>query len=157
MSLVASEDPSLPGSLESANQQYEAVRAKLSEGIARKRQIDHALTDLESQIYLYEGSYLTTTAASGGNVIRGFDSFLKANQANTGSARSAAAALQQPPSVDDRMFSTSSATYQRSLTLKANETPEQTKQVAGTDAKDTAPVHSGYKLKWKPKGTGAEI
>ena len=52
-----------------ATARYEALRAQLKEGMERKRQTDHDLTDLESQIYLYEGSYLNNTAMSGGNVI----------------------------------------------------------------------------------------
>ena len=95
---------------------YEALRAQLKEGMEHKRQTDHDLTDLESQIYLYEGSYLNNTAMSGGNVIRGFDSYLKAGSTPASVSRSSS----QTISADDRMFSTSSATYQRSLAVKFN-------------------------------------
>ena len=53
-----------PLTREEAIQRYERLRAQLKEGLERKRQTDRDLTDLESQIYLYEGSYLMTTALS---------------------------------------------------------------------------------------------
>ena len=126
---------------------YEALRAQLKEGMEHKRQTDHDLTDLESQIYLYEGSYLNNTAMSGGNVIRGFDSYLKAGSTPASVSRTSS----QAPSGDDRMFSTSSATYQRSLALKVNEpAPEK-----ADDAKIAShgSQASGYKLKRKADDT----
>ena len=127
--------PEQPASLDEANQQYESLRSQLKENLDKKRQIDHTLTDLESQIYLYEGSYLNTTAASGGNVIRGFDAYLKPTTTGTGTRTSSSIG----PS-DERLFSNSSTTYQRSLALKANETE------LIDDAETSAP---SYKLKRK--------
>ncbi|CDS00184.1 uncharacterized protein SPSC_00920 [Sporisorium scitamineum] len=115
-----------PGSLEEATQRYQAIKLALRTGLANKRIIDRALIDLESQIYLFEGSYLQSTASSGGNIVKGFDSYLKNSSASAGSARgnnsnnNAAAALGDIP-LEDRIFSLSSATYQKSLELKANE------------------------------------
>ncbi len=112
-----------------------------------KRQTDHELTDLESQIYLYEGSYLNNTAMSGGNVIRGFDSYLKAGSTPASVSRSSS----QTISADDRMFSTSSATYQRSLALKFNEpAPEKADDAKISSQGSQA---SGYKLKRKTDET----
>ena len=126
---------------------YEALRAQLKEGMERKRQTDHDLTDLESQIYLYEGSYLNNTAMSGGNVIRGFDSYLKAGSTPASVSRSSS----QTISGDDRMFSTSSATYQRSLALKFNEpAPEKADDAKISSQGSQA---SGYKLKRKTDET----
>lgn len=130
-----------------ANARYEVLRSQLKEGLERKRQTDHELTDLESQIYLYEGSYLSNTAMSGGNVIRGFDSYLKAGAAPVPASRSSS----QPSSSDDRMFSTSSATYQRSLALKVNEpAPE---KADDTKTPTNGAQASGYKLKKKADDT----
>ena len=138
-----------PLTREEAIQRYERLRAQLKEGLERKRQTDRDLTDLESQIYLYEGSYLMTTALSGGNVIRGFDSFVKAGAGLAPTSRAATNA--QTPATEDRMFSTSSATYQRSLALKASES------ALSSDPKTNEPKGhpssgsnaSGYKLKRK--------
>lgn len=126
MPTIANLDTPLPGSLEEAQQRYENAKKTLKNGIAKKRQIDRNLTDLESQIFLFEGSYLTNTAASGGNIVKGFDGYLKTNALAGGSNRMAAINTSsllgtQDVPIDDRMFSLSSATYKRSLELKANE------------------------------------
>lgn len=145
MTSAAATEASAHGSLDEATERYDTVKAKLKEGLERKRKTDQALTDLESQIYLYEGSYLSSTAQSGGNVIRGFDAYLKTGAASVTSTRAAAA-----PTVsnDDRLFSTSSATYQRSLALKMNETGDDAAR--SDDGKSArAPTSSGYKLKRK--------
>ena len=126
---------------------YEALRAQLKEGMEHKRQTDHDLTDLESQIYLYEGSYLNNTAMSGGNVIRGFDSYLKAGSTPASVSRSSS----QTISGDDRMFSTSSATYQRSLALKVNEPAAEKADDAKISSQGSQA--SGYKLKRKADDT----
>lgn len=145
---MAPPDAAQPSTLDEAQQKYDELRANLKEGLARKRQVDHELTDLESQIYLYEGSYLNNTALSGGNVIRGFDSYLKANATATSGMR-----LPAPPapSADDRMFSTSSTTYQRSLALKVNEAAAAPEAVAAAaeDSKNTTTGTAVHKLKRK--------
>lgn len=145
MSPAPAAEPALRGSLDEANERYDAIKMQLKEGLARKRQSDQDLTDLESQIYLYEGSYLNSTALSGGNVIRGFDSYMKAGTTGTSNVRSAPPATSV--SVEDRMFSTSSATHQRSLALKMNEATEEAAR--SEDTKSATPQSSGYKLKRK--------
>lgn len=129
--------PEQPASLDEASQRYEILRAQLKESLEKKRQIDHKVTDLESQIYLYEGSYLNGTAASGGNVIRGFDSYLKPSSTTATGTRTSMSAAPN----DERLFSNSSTTHQRSLALKANES-----EVLG---EPDASAPSGYKLKKK--------
>jgi chromatin modification-related protein EAF6 len=108
-----------PQSLEEANQRYAAVKSTLRSGLERKRLIDKALIDLESQIYLFEGSYLSSTASSGGNIVKGFDAYLKTTNPNAASlaaisGRGGADAVQP----EDRIFSASSATFERSIELK---------------------------------------
>lgn len=110
---------SVPNSLEEATQRYQSTKLAVRTGLANKRIIDRSLIDLESQIYLFEGSYLQSTASSGGNIVKGFDAYLK-NSAS-GSAGRGASAVVPEVAVEDRIFSLSSATYQKSLELKANE------------------------------------
>ncbi|KAJ1022330.1 hypothetical protein NDA13_005241 [Ustilago tritici] len=112
-------------SLEEANQRYQATKLSLRTGLATKRLIDRSLIDLESQIYLFEGSYLQSTSTSGGNIVKGFDSYLKNSSSGAGGGRSSSSnnVLVDIP-LEDRIFSLSSATYQKSLELKANESLE---------------------------------
>lgn len=140
-------EPAVHGSLDEANERYDAIKAQLKEGLARKRQTDQDLTDLESQIYLYEGSYLNSTALSGGNVIRGFDSYMKAAALGTGTTRAPTAS--SSISNDDRMFSTSSATHQRSIALKMNEAAEDAARPEEAKTQTQNTQSSGYKLKRK--------
>ncbi|KAJ9474551.1 Chromatin modification-related protein EAF6 [Pseudozyma hubeiensis] len=111
---------SLPTSLEEATQRYHSTKLSLRTGLANKRLIDRSLIDLESQIYLFEGSYLQTTSSSGGNIVKGFDSYLK-NSSSSSTSRGGNQNLGAEVPVEDRIFSLSSATYQKSLELKANE------------------------------------
>ncbi|KAF9013329.1 histone acetyltransferase subunit NuA4-domain-containing protein [Cyathus striatus] len=88
---------------------YEALRKELLQAIPRKRAIDKQLAQIEVQIYNLEGTYLTETAThSSGNIILGFDGFLK-NQNNT--------RRKYEVSDHDRIFSSSSLSYQKSLEL----------------------------------------
>ncbi|WVQ73347.1 hypothetical protein IAR50_002915 [Cryptococcus sp. DSM 104548] len=84
---------------QAALQDIEAARFK-------KRTIDSNLTALEENLYLFEGSYLDESAASGGNIIKGFDNYLKPNTAHTHRKK-----LEVTES--DRLFSNSSATFQQ--------------------------------------------
>ncbi|PCH40230.1 NuA4-domain-containing protein [Wolfiporia cocos MD-104 SS10] len=73
--------------------------------LSKRRQVDKALVPLEVQIYNLEGSYLTETAAhNGGNIVNGFEGYLK-NQT--------AARKKYEVSDADRIFSGSSATYKK--------------------------------------------
>jgi len=88
---------------------YEAIRKELMQALPKKRAVDKQLAHIEVQIYNFEGSYLTETAAhSGGNIIQGFEGYLK-NQSVT--------RRKYEVSDADRMFSNSSLTSQRSLEL----------------------------------------
>ncbi|TFK52591.1 NuA4-domain-containing protein [Heliocybe sulcata] len=82
---------------------FEQAKKELIAALSKKRYIDRQLASLEAQIYNFEGSYLADTAAhSGGNIIQGFDGYLK-NQAPGRRKYEATDA--------DRLFSTSSLTY----------------------------------------------
>ncbi|KAF9067126.1 histone acetyltransferase subunit NuA4-domain-containing protein [Rhodocollybia butyracea] len=98
---------------EDAKTRYEAIKKELLAAIPKKRAIDKKLAQVEAQIFTLEGSYLSeTTAHSGGNLIQGFENYLK-NQ-TVGRRRAEAAE-------HDRIFSNSSLTYPRSLDLMAEE------------------------------------
>ncbi|PWN88962.1 NuA4-domain-containing protein [Acaromyces ingoldii] len=143
----------LAGSLEEARERYESTKKALRAGITKKRNIDRTLTDLESQIFLFEGSYLASTSASGGNIVKGFDSYLKATGAGSSSAAAAAAlsADGADVAIEDRTFSLSSATYQRSLELKANEAAS---GGHGNDREDSPAVAQGSQGQSQSQGGG---
>ncbi|EST09347.1 Histone H4 acetyltransferase, NuA4 complex, Eaf6 [Kalmanozyma brasiliensis GHG001] len=148
---TASTSVSVPGSLEEATQRYQSTKLAVRTGLANKRIIDRSLIDLESQIYLFEGSYLQSTSSSGGNIVKGFDAYLK--NSSTGSTGRASAVVPEVP-VEDRIFSLSSATYQKSLEQKANEglVGEEERESAGNTPKkttDDAATPTGKKKKDK--------
>lgn len=139
---------------EEAQARYASLKTQLNTALAQKRNIDRTLSDLESQIWLFEGSYFTATAASGGNIVKGYDNYLKTTGASGGRS-TAAGALQAalaengeiPP--EDRVFSASSLTYQRSLELKAAE--EMTKQANAAAAAAAAAAEKETKSKSSKK------
>ncbi|KAK4057469.1 hypothetical protein OIO90_001538 [Microbotryomycetes sp. JL221] len=99
----------------------DAGRKVLREVLDRKKKVDQELAALESSIYAFEGSYLadqlfpaSAQSSSGpvhfGNIIKGYDSYLKATGGNTDRKRSRGT---EEPRQSDRMFSMSSATYQK--------------------------------------------
>ncbi|KAI7899489.1 histone acetyltransferase subunit NuA4-domain-containing protein [Cokeromyces recurvatus] len=88
-------------------QKYEETKQELQALLARKKQVDTNLINLENAIYLFEGSYLEDTQQNG-NIIRGFDGYLT----NRPDRR-------KPKFTElDRLFSLSSSTYQKALAQK---------------------------------------
>jgi len=88
---------------------YETARKDLITALTKKRAVDKSLAVLETQLYAFEGSYLTETASAGGNIIQGFEAYLKP----TGASKK-----RHEVTDADRMFSNSSYTVQRSLELQ---------------------------------------
>lgn len=80
-------------------EEYDKLKKELKEMISKKRTLDKNLNSLEEQIYKYEGSYLEDT--QNGNVIKGFDNYVK----NNPNKRRATFSEQ------DRLFSLSSAVF----------------------------------------------
>ncbi|KAF8231758.1 NuA4-domain-containing protein [Tricholoma matsutake] len=84
---------------------YETLKSELIKALPKKRMVDRSLAQIELQIYNLEASYLTETAAhSGGNIIQGFDGYLK-NQT--------VGRRKYEVNENDRLFSRSSLTYQK--------------------------------------------
>ncbi|PPR00424.1 hypothetical protein CVT24_004485 [Panaeolus cyanescens] len=102
-----SESNTLPTPEERAR--YEALKKELTQALPKKRATDKQLAQIEVQIYNLEANYLTETAAhSGGNIIQGFENYLK-NQ--TGGRR------KNEIHENDRIFSNSSLTVHKSLDM----------------------------------------
>lgn len=80
-------------------EEYEKMKKELKELINKKRTMDKNLNTLEDQIYKFEGAYLEDT--SNGNIIRGYDNYIKTNQTKR------RASLNET----DRLFSLSSAVF----------------------------------------------
>lgn len=88
---------------------FEAAKKDLKQALDKKREADRRLAEVEVQLYQLEATYLTeTTTNSGGNIITGFENYLK----NQGIGRRKFEVTDH-----ERMFSASSTTYQRSLEL----------------------------------------
>jgi len=88
---------------------YEILKQELLQALPKKRAVDKQLAQIELQIYNLESVYLTETAAhGGGNIIQGFEGYLK-NQS--------VGRRKYEVSESDRIFSASSSTYQKSLEL----------------------------------------
>jgi chromatin modification-related protein EAF6 len=90
---------------------YEKLRRDLRDTIARKRQLDRTLQNIEESIFKYENSYLEETTA--GNIIRGFDNYIKgtstAGGAGGGSMIGGSSRRRINVSEAERIFSGSSA------------------------------------------------
>ncbi|KAJ6508655.1 histone acetyltransferase subunit NuA4-domain-containing protein [Mycena sanguinolenta] len=98
---------------------YEALKKELIQALPRKRAIDKQLADIEFQIHELEKTYLTETAAhNGGNIITGFEGYLKNTNANR---------RKYDVADSERLFSNSSLTYPKSLELLRDndEAPEE--------------------------------
>ncbi|KIJ64525.1 hypothetical protein HYDPIDRAFT_132472 [Hydnomerulius pinastri MD-312] len=88
---------------------YERVKDELSKMLTKKRAADRQLAQTELNIYNLETAYLTDTATTG-NIIHGFDGYLKPTQG-------AAARRKHEIGDGDRWFSSSSGTWSKSLDL----------------------------------------
>ncbi|KAG5513530.1 hypothetical protein PMAC_000962 [Pneumocystis sp. 'macacae'] len=83
---------------------YEDKKKELRELISKKNSVDKTLAALEEKIYKLEGAYLEDTA-QGGNIIRGFDGFLKGSSYKK----------RTDYTDNDRLFSFSSGTFLKFL------------------------------------------
>ena len=89
---------------------YESLRGNLRQTLEKKRRLDEQLAALEEQIYKHEGMYLEETASSG-NIVRGFDGWVKGVQVGRNSADDKR--YRGRVRDEDRVFSRSSVTWMR--------------------------------------------
>lgn len=103
---------------------YETAKKELRELLIRKKQADKDLAQLEAQLYKLEGNYLEDTQ-QGGNIVRGFDGYLKGmvNSRKTQFSES------------DRLFSLSSVSY--------SETAQPDKEVKSGNKKRRKTIDDG--------------
>jgi chromatin modification-related protein EAF6 len=78
----------------------QTVEQELAELLRRKKEIDRHLSNLETQIYNYEGSYLEDTQQTG-NIVRGLEGYFLSRSEKK----------KMPLKDSDRIFSRSSATF----------------------------------------------
>ena len=64
---------------------YEKLRRDLRDTIQKKRILDKNLATLEDTLFRYETSYLEDTSPAG-NIIKGFDNYIKGSSVGTGGA-----------------------------------------------------------------------
>ncbi|KAI9366190.1 histone acetyltransferase subunit NuA4-domain-containing protein [Pilaira anomala] len=134
---IATQNTELPAEPpQVTRQKYEEVKQELQALLARKKQVDTNLINLENAIYAFEGSYLEDTQQNG-NIIRGFDGYLT----NRPDRR-------KPKFTElDRLFSLSSSTYQKALAQK-----EEKDQDSSQDDRSIASISARREKKRKIKG-----
>lgn len=133
-SSTSTEVPSEPPQV--TRQKYEEAKHELQALLARKKQVDTNLINLENAIYAFEGSYLEDTQQNG-NIIRGFDGYLT----NRPDRR-------KPKFTElDRLFSLSSSTYQKALAQK-----EEKDQDSSQDDRSGGSLSARREKKRKLKG-----
>ncbi|KAK9491738.1 histone acetyltransferase subunit NuA4-domain-containing protein [Lipomyces doorenjongii] len=90
---------------------YEKMKKDLRDLLSKKKAIDKNLAAVEDYIFRYEGAYLED--ALNGNIIHGFDNYLKGSGSGAGGHGNANNALKRKGTYtdNDRLFSLSSATY----------------------------------------------
>lgn len=93
---------------------YEKLRRDLKQILDKKRELDRTMSTLETTIARLESSYLEETSAAG-NIIKGFDNYIKASTAASNATMSASAgtATRRKGGVSDqdRIFSRSSVSW----------------------------------------------
>ncbi|KAI9679954.1 MAG: hypothetical protein M1817_004969 [Caeruleum heppii] len=92
---------------------YEKLRRDLRETLQKKRLLEKNLASIEDQIYKVENSYLEETSA--GNIVKGFDNYIKGSSGAGGGGGGAGAGGRKRAVVNDgdRVFSRSSASFLR--------------------------------------------
>ncbi|TRM64083.1 histone acetyltransferase subunit NuA4-domain-containing protein [Schizophyllum amplum] len=99
-------------------ERYEALKKQIAQSIANKRNMDAQLARIETKIHALEGSYLGDSHM-GGNIVQGFDGYLKATPGGAGGGTGRA--RRHDVTDADRIFSASSMTWQKSLELIEDE------------------------------------
>ncbi|CAN9321391.1 unnamed protein product [Alternaria alternata] len=101
---------------------YERLRRDLRESLNKKRLIDNNLLQLEDNILRVETQYLEETSA--GNIIKGFDNYIKGAATTTTAGGAGTATRRKAPISDaDRIFSRSSTSFLRESSTPGSATP----------------------------------
>lgn len=101
---------------------YERLRRDLRESLNKKRLIDNNLLQLEDNILRVETQYLEETSA--GNIIKGFDNYIKGAATTTTTGGAGTATRRKAPINDaDRIFSRSSTSFLRESSTPGSATP----------------------------------
>ncbi|CAG5170819.1 uncharacterized protein ALTATR162_LOCUS7235 [Alternaria atra] len=101
---------------------YERLRRDLRESLNKKRLIDNNLLQLEDSILRVETQYLEETSA--GNIIKGFDNYIKGAATTTTTGGAGTATRRKAPISDaDRIFSRSSTSFLRESSTPGSATP----------------------------------
>ncbi|KAI4953874.1 hypothetical protein J4E91_002722 [Alternaria rosae] len=101
---------------------YERLRRDLRESLNKKRLIDNSLLQLEDNILRVETQYLEETSA--GNIIKGFDNYIKGAATTTTAGGAGTATRRKAPISDaDRIFSRSSTSFLRESSTPGSATP----------------------------------
>lgn len=124
---------------------YESLRASLRQILEKKRKLDEQLAAVEDSIFKAEGSYLEETANSG-NIVRGFDGWVKGVQVRGGDERRRGRVREE-----DRVFSRSSVGWMKaqegSDSNPTSHAPTPTPGFAPTALGAGGPVKAGNKKK----------
>ncbi|KAE9972045.1 hypothetical protein BLS_003238 [Venturia inaequalis] len=113
---------------------YEKLRRDLRETLQKKRILDQSIASLEENIYRVETSYLEDTSA--GNIIKGFDNYIKGAAGPTADSRGTVTRRKGGITDADRIFSRSSANFVR----------ENSQPASGTPTSSLAPTPSSFPL-----------
>jgi len=91
---------------------YDKLRKDLKDILEKKRDLNKTMANLEATIARAENAYLEETSAAG-NIIRGFDNYIKASVAGGGASAAGGTATRRKGGVSeqDRIFSKSSVSW----------------------------------------------
>ncbi|KAF2132799.1 NuA4-domain-containing protein [Dothidotthia symphoricarpi CBS 119687] len=100
---------------------YERLRRDLRDLLQKKRAIDNGLLQLEDNILRQETTYLEETSA--GNIIKGFDNYIKGAATTTTTGGAGTATRRKAPISDaDRIFTRSSNSFLREASIPGSAT-----------------------------------
>lgn len=102
---------------------YEKLRKDLKQTLDKKRELDRNMSTLENTIARLESSYLEETSAAG-NIIKGFDNYIKASTtastATTSASAGTATRRKGGISEQDKIFSRSSVPWSNRVCSKCS-------------------------------------
>ncbi|EXJ58002.1 hypothetical protein A1O7_05425 [Cladophialophora yegresii CBS 114405] len=142
---------------------YEKLRRDLRDTLQKKRLLDRNLASIEDQIHRQESAYLEETSVAG-NIVKGFDNYIKASSSTTasagtisGSALGGGVGARRRAAINDadRVFSRSSVSYMRDSDSpsSATSTPNHAATPTGSF---TAEKTGDKKKKKSTAGTGED-